>query len=57
MIKFGPFLSERKVDGRRDEGRDKATLAPYRVSRAVAEESAKPARESNPKDKNGRGDL
>ena len=42
MIKFGPFLSERKVDGRRDEGRDKATLAPHRVLGAVAEESTEP---------------
>ena len=50
MIKFGLFLSERKVDGRGDEGRDKATLAPHRVSRAVAEESAE--REGNPKEKN-----
>ena len=49
MIKFGLFLSERKVDGRGDEGRDKATLAPHRVLRAAAEEPAE--REGNPKDK------
>ena len=27
LIKFGPFVFERKVDGRRDEGKDKATHA------------------------------
>ena len=50
LIKFGPFVSERKVDGRGDEGRDKATLAPHRVLRAVAEESAE--LEGNPKEIN-----
>ena len=52
MIKFGLFLSERKVDGRGDEGRDKATLAPHRVSREVAERRSRLSREGNPKERN-----
>ena len=56
MIKFGPFVFERKVDGRRDEGKDKATHAQGVEGSCVTQANVRGG-EGRPRRSIWRGDL